>query len=140
VARVALDHATDRAAYRYFDGTGWVPDAAAARPLAMGESHLRIKTSVQRVEALGRYVMADVDAWNQVQVRVATRPEGPWSAAAAASLPECTQPYPNNCFAVEVQPQLSDGTQVTVSYFDPMRPYDLEPTTRVVQIPITFAP
>lgn len=139
IARVALDRVADPTAYRYYDGADWVPDATAARPLAMGESRLRIKASVQWVAPLDRYVMADVDAWNHVSLRVAPRPEGPWSAPATVTLPGCAEAFPDNCFAVEVQPQLSDAAHVAVSYFDPVRPYGNEPTTRVVDIPITLA-
>jgi hypothetical protein len=139
VARVPWDAAADAAAYRYWDGRSWVPDAAAAKHLVMGPSQARIKASVRWVAGLDRYVMVDVDAWSTLTVRVATRPEGPWTEPAWVRLGECTQVYPNNCFAAEVQPQLSGPDHVAVSYFDPTRPFGLEPTTRVVDVPITIA-
>lgn len=139
IAKVPIAQAADSTAYRYWDGAGWVADAAAARPLVMGASQPRIKASVRWVPGLDRYVMVDVDSWSILNVRVATRPEGPWTAPAWVQLPECAQPYPNNCFAAEVQPQLSGAGHVAVSYFDPMQPYGLAPTTRVVDVPIGLA-
>jgi hypothetical protein len=138
VARAALDHVADASAYRYWDGTAWAAGASEARPMVMGPSQTRIKASIRWVPGLERYVMVDVDPWNSVDVRVATRPEGPWTAPARSVLTECTQPFPNNCFAAEVQPQLSSADHVAVSYFDPSRPFGVEPTTRLVEIPITL--
>ncbi len=138
VARVPVEAAADASAYRYWDGREWVPEAAAATPLVMGPSHERIKASVRWVPGLDRFVMVDVDAWNTLSVRVAQRPEGPWTAPASVRLGECTEAHPNNCFAAEVQPQLSGAGHVAVSYFDPTRPFGVESPTRVVDVPIAL--
>lgn len=78
LGRVAPAEVQDRAAWRFWDGAGWVADVAAAAPLFAGSSQLKIS----RDEALGTWLAFYLDEpWNELVLRTAPAPEGPWSEA-----------------------------------------------------------
>ncbi|MDZ7733096.1 MAG: DUF4185 domain-containing protein [Acidimicrobiia bacterium] len=139
VARAGLDRMADPAAYEYWGGEAWEANEAAATPMAMPDPSRRVKISVERVEALGVFVMAEHRQENgrYVDLRVARRPWGPWSAPAEIELPECAGFYPEICFAAEVHGHLSDGDTVALTWFDPGR--DTESPTRFAQVPVEIA-
>ena len=83
VSRVARDRAGQRAAYEFWNGRDWSAALAAARPILTGIAGQL--GSVMWDDYLGRYLSAFSDACtggNQLHVRSAPRPEGPWSEPA----------------------------------------------------------
>ena len=77
----------DRAAWRFYDGSGWSSDLARARPiLARVEGGLG---SVAWNDHLGAYVSGINDictGGSRFLMRTAPRPEGPWSEPAVVDL------------------------------------------------------
>jgi hypothetical protein len=82
VARVPLASALDRAAWRYYSGArGWSADGRDAVPVLDGNDVM----SVAYNRYLGAYLAVFAPPLeNQVVLREAPRPEGPWSRPVAA--------------------------------------------------------
>lgn len=76
VARVPLEKALDHSAYRYFDGHDWSDDSADATPVLRANDLLSVAYNEYVSGFLAVYVPP---VTNQVMLRVAQRPEGPWS-------------------------------------------------------------
>ena len=83
VARAPAGELGDPGAWRFFDGSSWVDDAARAAPVA---DELVNELSVDEVAVEGRPCLVMVHSQpafgDQVLGRTARRPEGPWSPAA----------------------------------------------------------
>ena len=135
VARVTPANAATPAAYAYWNGTTWVADQAqaAAMTLPVGVNGINNPVATLTVtwdDAHGVYVMA-YSPWpgftNKVVVRVATLPQGPWTAPVEITLPGCVDTVGGTgfyCYAGTVQPQFSvaplgaaDGL-LGIGYFD----------------------
>lgn len=136
VARVAHAHVADADAYRFWDGDTWSAAIDDAAPLHLDEPIAGLKPSVAWVDPLDRYVMVNTDAFNQLDVRFATRPQGPWTDRHLYALPGCDAGFPENCFAAEIHAHLSTDDSVAVGYFDPSRPVGAARSTRLVEIPV----
>lgn len=81
VARVELADVLDRGAWTFWDGEGWVADVEHAATLFAGNSQL----SVHYNPLLDRFVAVHIDGVSdQVVLRTAEAPEGPWSREAFA--------------------------------------------------------
>jgi len=137
LARAAVDRAQDPSAYTYWTGSGWTGDQRQMAALPLGPVPDRVSPSVRWVPALSSFVMLDMDGWGRLDLRFATRPEGPWSAAQTTLLEECPRTYPENCFAGAIHAQLSDPTHVAVGFFDPAQPFGTGQSTRVAEVGLT---
>jgi hypothetical protein len=113
LARVPLEQITERAAYRFWDGSGWSDDIWAAQPVAHAGFLGRALGSVHWNSHLQQYLSVSKSTfYTSVQFRTAPRPEGPWSE-------------PVTAFTVDYQGSttywhtgLGDGRNVYVSYYD----------------------
>lgn len=131
VGRVTPANAGTTSAYRYWNGSTWVPDRNAAAGLGFS---CCFKISVQWVPAVNRWVMADYAGGyasandpnrGRAVLRFAPNPQGPWSSAQYADLPGCNRsgsgtPTSKDCRAVEVVPSGSTADGVALAYHNPM--------------------
>lgn len=118
VARVPLAQVTDRSAYRFWDGRAWVTTAAAV-PVMEG---IPGGMSVSYNPHLGQYLAVHSGILtNTVFMRVAKRPEGPWSDAVAMFTG--LDPAPGRVdYAGSEHPELATdgGRKLVVSYYRPL--------------------
>jgi len=136
VGRVDPDRAGDPSAYEFWNGEGWGPDLQSAAAVPLPAGGFAIETSVEWVPALGVFVMAhDVIGSFDLGLRVARRPEGPWSEAARMGVEGCATFFPASCFQFEVQDQLSDSSTLGVIWYDGALRYDGK-SVRLARIPI----
>lgn len=129
VARVSPDSVQDRSAWRFWNGSSWVADAASAAGMTMpdgvdGYSVPVASASVARDPASGRYVMA-YSPWpgftDRIQVRVADQVQGPWTAPVDVHLPGCYDTVVGSeflCYAGTVQPRFDGPGVLGLGYYD----------------------
>ena len=80
LARVPEDSIEDLSAYRYWDGGDWVADHAEAVVVIGAEDDASVsELSVSWSERLGHFIALYTDENNDVVMRQAATPEGPWS-------------------------------------------------------------
>ena len=118
VSRVARDRAGERGAYEFWNGRDWSAALAAARPILSGIAGQL--GSVMWDDYLGLYLSAFSDACtggNQLQVRSAPRPEGPWSEPAVVDLAPLGATSAS--YAGILHPALGTGRTVYFSYYEP---------------------
>jgi hypothetical protein len=130
VARVPLEHAGERAAYRFWNGQAWVPDVNEAHPvLADVTGGLG---SVAWNDYLGAYLSGFSDVCSggsHFLMRTAPRPEGPWSKPVEIDLsPLGAGP---NAYAGRLHPALNSGKRVVISFYQPEIGDDGGPVGRV---------
>lgn len=77
VAKVAANKLLDRDAYRYWDGSKWVKDEQAAKPVMDAPMS---EMSVQYDKYSGRFLMMTLSG-EDIVLRTATSPQGPWTPA-----------------------------------------------------------
>lgn len=140
LARAPIDHVQEREAYTYWTGSDWSGDEATKAALPLGSTPERISLAVRWVPALATFAMLDMDGWGRLDLRFASRPEGPWSAAETTILEECTRTYPENCFAGMIHAHLSGPDHLTVGFFDPSQPFGTGRSTRVADVALTPRP
>jgi hypothetical protein len=89
--------------------------------MALPDHHYAVKPSVAAFPANHAFVMVDsADAGTgTISLRVARRPQGPWSAPLVITAPGCDHAYPQGCFGAEVHEDLSDASSVSVTYYNP---------------------
>jgi len=151
VARVAVDDVDDPAAYEPLAGGEW---GGPGRP---DDIELPVGPGVERPEiarppggfsvsyhaGLRRYVMA-YSPWpgmsEQMHVRFADAPEGPWSAPETIALPGChnrTHEQDFYCYAASLQPFLDTDDELGVGWYDRLRSDDaVSGTYRVATVPV----
>ena len=130
LARVPAAAAPDRSAWRFWSGdSSWSADIAAAAPLTLpdgvdGYGVPVASLSVTRDVAHGAYVMA-YSPWpgftDRLHVRVATAPEGPWTAPVEVLLPGCGDTVAgvtHACYAGTTQPAFSGPGLLGLGYYD----------------------
>lgn len=131
VGRVTPANAGTTSAYRYWNGSTWVPDRNAAVGLGFG---CCFKVSVQWVPAVNRWVMVDYAGGfasagdpnrGRAVLRFAANPQGPWSSSFYADLPGCNRvgsatSTSKDCRAVEVVPSGSTADGIALAYHNPM--------------------
>jgi hypothetical protein len=127
VARAPVAEADQATAYRFFDGTGWSPDAGSAAPVMNKVSVVSVSFNpwLQRYLAIGQRILS-----NTVLLRVAERPEGPWTdpgvviGPADGGLLEPAAANATNYLSLEhVELRSVDGRQIVISYARPMGPF-----------------
>jgi hypothetical protein len=118
MARVPLAQLADRSAYRFWDGKAWSADVASVRPIM---SWVPGEMTISYNAWLGGYLAVHSGPFsNDVLMRTAPRPEGPWSAPIVA-VKGIAPPQGGNDYAGKEHPELaSDGGRiVVVSYAHP---------------------
>lgn len=115
VARVRPEQIADFAAYRFWTGTEWSPDIAAAAPTT---GRVSSELSVTPLPD-GRYLLVfQLDTIsNKVAVRVGASPVGPWSDYKVVYEAPETAISPNILiYNAKAHPHLSDGKRLLISY------------------------
>ncbi|HNI34168.1 MAG TPA: DUF4185 domain-containing protein [Microthrixaceae bacterium] len=128
VARVEPSKVADPDAYEMWTGVTWEPNGDPA-PLLLDE-HGGQQTppvgpfSVGWDESSEQFVMV-YSPWPayspNVEIRVANRPEGPWSAPAFIELPGCADrvgPEMRTCYGANVQPSFNAAGRLGIGYQD----------------------
>jgi hypothetical protein len=125
VSRVSPDQVDVSADYQYWNGTGWSTDVTQAAAMTMpdlvdGSGNdipvFPVAAFTTRYDATtGLYVMA-YSPWpgftDQLVVRVATSPTGPWTSPVQVFLPGCHDSIGTSsflCYAGTAQPQFDVG-------------------------------
>ena len=129
LGRAPLAHATERAAYEFFDGTGWQPDIARA---AIAIDHTN-GPSISYNAHLGRYLAVTCRVLSStVLLQTAPAVEGPWGEAVELAAtadgssgifaPKTASDY--NYICVE-HPELAsaDGSAIVIGYSRPTDPF-----------------
>ena len=130
IGRVAVDAVGNRAAWTFWNGSGWVPSVSSAAPIIAQPDpavDARLPVSSMTVawdQAHGVYVMA-FSPWpgftDRIFVRVAPSPQGPWTDAVQINLPGCNDTVGAvgyYCYAGTAQPQLSGPGLIGLGYYD----------------------
>jgi len=127
VARAPVAEADQASAYRFFDGSGWSPAAASAAPVMDKVSVVSVSFNpyLQRYLAIGQRVLS-----NTALLRVADRPEGPWTDPGVVIGPSDggllapeAMGATNYLTLEHVELRSADGRQIVVSYARPMGPF-----------------
>jgi hypothetical protein len=127
VARAPRERADQRAAYEFFDGTGWQGDVARAAALL---DHVGGGVTISKNAHLGRYLaVCGAVLSSKVLLRTADRIEGPWSDATEIEpdghgyLAPTSDPGYN--YIIREHPELGsdDGRSIVVSYSRPTAPF-----------------
>lgn len=87
VAKVPQDKILEKDAYRYWDGSAWIEDDAAAAevaPAPVSELSVQYNTYLNKWMAMYNTDSADGTAY-EVVYRLADSPEGPWSESTAVA-------------------------------------------------------
>jgi hypothetical protein len=123
---------TTRSSWSYWNGSTWVadnPGAATAMSMPVGvdgitEAPVSSMTINRDPNHSGVFVMA-YSPWpgftDRIYVRVATSPQGPWTAPVEVLLPGCNQNVAGNtyyCYAGTSQPALSGPGLLGLGYYD----------------------
>ena len=131
VARVAPTQIAVASAYRYWTGTAWTgTTTSAAAPLNMPNG----PDGVLNLPPGGFSVTWDptnqvyemvYSPWpgftDQMAIRLAPSPQGPWTAPMIVTLPGCKDTVSGVgyfCYAAGAQPQFSSAGQLGVGYYD----------------------
>jgi hypothetical protein len=119
LSRVPLAQASDRGAYTFWDGSGWVADFAAAQPI-LDDVEGGIGSVIWN-DYLGSYTSGTsglCTGGSKFYMRTAPRPEGPWSApplevdlAPLAATPDS--------YAGIFHPELGNGRKLVISFYVP---------------------
>jgi hypothetical protein len=115
--RVRPWRVADRSAYRFWNGRWWGRTGA---PMTVPGTRLpNAEITVHWEPRLWRYVMTytPVLEFDTVVFRTARRPQGPWSAAMAMTLPDCQNDWALHwCYAALAQPHMSSGDLLAISF------------------------
>lgn len=129
VARVDPGDVDDVSEWRYWNGSSWVSSRSSAAAMSLpdgvdGYSVPVASASVAFDPVAGRYVMA-YSPWpgftDRVQVRVASQPQGPWTAPVDVHLPGCYDTVGGSeflCYAGTVQPRFSAPGMLGLGHYD----------------------
>jgi hypothetical protein len=128
VGRVQPADVATASAYRWWNGTAWGTGGAVALSMPDGRdgvTNLPVGAfDVVRDAASGTYVMG-YSPWpgftNQLALRVATSPVGPWTPPVVVALPGCDDVVAGrdlHCYAAAVQPRFSRPGSLGVGWYD----------------------
>jgi hypothetical protein len=139
LARVPIDGVTVRDRYEFWTGEAWSSDLAERSVMEVPDPQRTIEPSVAWIEGLDRYVRVGMGI-NDISVRTASDPRGPWSTPGTVDAPGCRYFYPKSCFALEIHPELSEDDRVVVSLYDPNVDAHEASPTRLVHLEVTVGP
>lgn len=128
VGRAPADRVSERRAWTFWDGAGWSPDIARAAVVARGMNGPTMDWNPH----VGAYVAAyGAVLGNDLFLRTAPRPEGPWSAPVRVftGLPAGDGRSDYN-FALRPELSSDDGCTLAITYDHPTSPTQVE-TRRV---------
>ncbi|MFO0553976.1 MAG: DUF4185 domain-containing protein [Polyangiaceae bacterium] len=116
LARVPFDKADQRDAYRFYDGQAWVRDWHQATRLFDGAPLFSVHWSEHLKKLVAIYMQP---GGNEMRIRTATKPEGPWSDYAVFG--EGAAPAESFDYALIAHPELAreDGAVEVLSYTRP---------------------
>ena len=149
VARVQAANVANRGSWTYWNGVSWVAGIGSAAPMTLpdgvgGYTAPVSSMTINRDETHGVYVMA-YSPWpgfvDRIYVRVATSPQGPWTAPVEVLLPGCNDTVGGTtyyCYAGTSQPSLSAPGLLGLGYYDQL--VDVGPTRGqylTIQVPFT---
>jgi hypothetical protein len=135
--RAPVDRVAERAAYRWWTGTGW-RDESERRPMRFGSDRPGRNPPTRYLPDHRLYVVVDTPAGIPATtglIWVAPRPWGPWSSAAEFHLPRCARDQ--GCYTLNPHPEADapDG-MLRVSY----AAAHTGPHVHVVDVPIKLGP
>jgi hypothetical protein len=113
LGRVEPAKVLSRSAWTYYNGTGWSPQIASAAAVFSGEGI----ASVAWNSFLNEYVAVYSQPFsNDVMLRTAPNPEGPWSGATPAFVARA--PSSGNVYDAQAHPEyeLNGGETIYISY------------------------
>ena len=124
VARVPEASYRVRAEYTYWDGAGWTADIRSATRIRARRSGSEASGGLGGMTVsynpwLGKYLMVHGEAWKQdLMLRSASRPEGPWSEPTHVDVPDSTADNPFGAYTVREHPEFrsADGRTVELTY------------------------
>jgi hypothetical protein len=123
LARVPLERHRERAAYRFWTGSGWSADVHTAVNLDLGPTGGGLGGfTVTWNPFLGRFLMVHSEPFgSDVMLRSALRPEGPWSRPTRVDVPDAAPdaPFGNYGAREHVQHRSPDGQTIVVTYSHP---------------------
>jgi hypothetical protein len=118
VARVPLADASDRRAYTFWDGSAWVADIRAARPI-LDDVEGGIGSVIWN-DYLGSYLSGTsglCTGGSKFYMRTAPSPEGPWSEPVKVDLAPLSAT--RDSYAGIFHPELGNGRQLVMSFYVP---------------------
>jgi hypothetical protein len=128
VGRVAASQVADASAYRFWDGSGWSAGSGSAMSMPDGRDGVTNLPpgGVDVVyDATNHLYVMGYSPWpgftNQVALRFATAPQGPWTAPVVATLPGCDDTVAGqdlHCYAAAVQPRFSTPGTIGLGWYD----------------------
>ncbi len=110
--------------YRYWTGSGWSPDEAAARTLIPAGHPLGISVGNYTADGHGLVMVEQTSLAGGFQVWQARSPAGPWRRIRTGTVPcgRDTAGGPDSlCRALIGHPELSTRSALVISYYDPGR-------------------
>lgn len=124
LARVPHARYRDRSAYTFWDGTRWSASSAAAAKLRLGGTGIDGSGGLGGLTVswnayLGTYLMVHSEAFRQdVLLRTAPRPEGPWSVPTHLDVPDSTTDGGFGNYSAREHPHFasSGGRTIVVTY------------------------
>jgi hypothetical protein len=130
--RSTVPDLANRAAYRWWTGSGWSLDVSQRARIVFGSDVPGRNPSIAWSAALDLFVMTDTTGGiptGEGLLWVARQPWGPWSRAAPFRLPECPS---GGCYTLNVHPDRSPPGTVRVSFAT----NGIGPYVRVVDVPV----
>lgn len=118
VARVPLTRAEDRSAYTFWNGSDWIADVSAARPI-LDDVEGGIGSVIWN-DYLGRYLSGTsglCTGGSKFYMRTAPRPEGPWSEPVKVDLAPLGAT--RDSYAGIFHPELGNGRRLVMSFYVP---------------------
>ena len=133
--RSTVPELADRAAYRWWTGSGWSRNVSRRAQISFGSDVPGRNPSIAWSAALNLFVMADTSGGiqsTQGLLWVARQPWGPWSRAAPFRLPDCPS---GGCYTLNVHPDRSPPGTLRVSFATS----GVGPYVRVVDVPVRLS-
>lgn len=112
----------DPSAYQWWTGSGWSPDYSDAGNLIPAATPVAISVGNYSSVGHGFALIAESDVAGGFQVFTATSPTGPWSLLQTGRVPNSSDCNAGEfgCYALVGHPELSTGSELLLSYFDPV--------------------
>ncbi|HZM83537.1 MAG TPA: hypothetical protein VFC19_48090 [Candidatus Limnocylindrales bacterium] len=103
--------------YRYWSPSGWKADPGAAASVMAGARPLSV--DVRSYPGSGLAAIEQTTIAGHYRIWRASSLAGPWTPGPEAQLPDCASTAQGWCYAFVGHPELSTGTALQMSYYDP---------------------